>query len=602
MGRLSATPRVPPASRAACRALCSRKWNAHCESEGRDYRPASSRISRRYQPSPFTSGVSCRSFSSQAHNYHAILADIDNIEQVTQSDGRDQVGNEWLCRISSSNHPTASPEAVFEFAEDTLAHVGSVSRRVPPLLKCVKAAVQEVRRDAVREYKNIFFADLEAEQRVALTAPMAPASPEETSPSPNSPARPHSEMLTGGWISPSRRVWTRSRGCRGRFRESAQSHQAAQVSTPKRPNTSCGMASMISTTCCDSPVSGSLSPQLTSPRLSPSKPQAIPNGLTQETEISKCEGETPLADREVCQLARSCFRCIRKPVKEETAVGKKSSDVRKGLRRRVMVDKHVEVNSPDRRDEGAVSSRPTIAEMRRQSTRKSICLIPSYIRELTFFDAYSLSRRFNLPSGQVTQAWKLFKKYDVLDVGLLDTVEFQLILRALLRDRFPKARDIPRELFDKVEVQAVERGGELDFMDLLQWIAENSFSEAALLSNGERFLRDIARQYGCTVPDVEAIKRSFDKYDDDGSGIIDYTEFGQLIKVLLGVKDEDSLPENRVLAFWRELDQDGSNEVVFKEFIPWYLSYFHTNAEASPIESYYRNIRPVPFHYYSHSN
>jgi len=214
--------------------------------------------------------------------------------------------------------------------------------------------------------------------------------------------------------------------------------------------------------------------------------------------------------------------------------------------------------------------------------------------ELTVYEAHGLAERFNLPAGQVTQAWKVFKRYDSSDTGVLSSIDFQCLLRAVLRDRFPKAKDIPRELFKR----ASDKGDAVTFTDLLVWITENSFSEYMLLSEEQRFVREIARKFHTSIPEVEAVKRHFDKFDNDGSGCIEYTEFTQLLHLLLGVKDQSNLPESRVQAFWRELDEDCSGIVEFKEFIPWYMGYFHNTAEISPIEAYYRNIRPVPFPYH----
>lgn len=211
--------------------------------------------------------------------------------------------------------------------------------------------------------------------------------------------------------------------------------------------------------------------------------------------------------------------------------------------------------------------------------------------QLTVFEAYELAGRFNLPAGQVTQAWKAFKRYDSRDVGMLTSIEFQLLLRSLLRERYPNAKDIPRQLFKR----ALRADEDVTFMEFLTWITENSFSELVLLSTEQRMVRDMARKFQAPVSEVEGIKLHFDKFDNNHSGSIEYHEFAHLLHVLLKVKDNSSLPESRTLAFWRELDADCSGIVEFQEFLPWYLSYFSANAHSSPIEEYYRNIRFVPF-------
>merc|ERR1711997_119742 len=123
-------------------------------------------------------------------------------------------------------------------------------------------------------------------------------------------------------------------------------------------------------------------------------------------------------------------------------------------------------------------------------------------------------------------------------------------------------------------------------------------NEYLLLTAAQRTIRKIARSFKKPVPEVEAIKKQFDRFDMDGSGSIEFPEFSELLCVLLGVKDISSLPESRIRSFWREIDVDCSGIVDFSEFIPWYLGYFDVSGSpsgTSPLEEYYRNIRPVPF-------
>lgn len=229
----------------------------------------------------------------------------------------------------------------------------------------------------------------------------------------------------------------------------------------------------------------------------------------------------------------------------------------------------------------------------RRNTCNQGSLAVKFATELTVWDAYELSRRFNLPPGQVTSAWKMFKRYDVDDDGELSSVEYQTLVRSVLRERFAKARDIPREVFNS----AVEQGDGVTFVNLLEWMNATSFSESLLLTNSDRFIRETARKFDTSIPDVELVKRSFDKFDTSGDGGIDYEEFKELLFMLLGVKDKTALPESRMATFWRELDADHSGSVDFHEFIPWYLGFFHGDGGISPVEAYYRNIRPVPFAY-----
>jgi len=216
---------------------------------------------------------------------------------------------------------------------------------------------------------------------------------------------------------------------------------------------------------------------------------------------------------------------------------------------------------------------------------------PEIRKELTVYQAYDLALKFNLPAGQVTDSWKLFKRYDSKGNGMISSIDFVLLIRSVLREIYPTAKDIPRELFDKVQIV----DGEIGFSAFLAWLSEHAFSEHLLLSEEHRTIRAIARRLNYPVPEVEMLKRAFDRFDVDGSGRIEFNEFAALLGVLLCVGDISSLPQKRIRSFWREIDADGSGEVDFNEFIPWYLSYFVTGRGTNPLADFYRNIRRVPF-------
>jgi len=234
-----------------------------------------------------------------------------------------------------------------------------------------------------------------------------------------------------------------------------------------------------------------------------------------------------------------------------------------------------------------------------QETRSPDSTLPATqeppILELTNFEAFEISERMNLPPGEVTQAWKLFQRYDSRGRGVLTNNEFQLLLRASLRDKFPLVRDIPQGLLQR----SICWNDAVVFNDFLTWITQNSFSEEILLSGEQREIRQQARDFGVPVPSIEAIKRSFDSFDMDKSGIIEYSEFRLLLLELLNVKTDQnvSLPERRVRSFWREMDIDCSGYVSFTEFAMWYLRHFDVSGRpvgASPLEEFYASIRPVP--------
>jgi len=224
-------------------------------------------------------------------------------------------------------------------------------------------------------------------------------------------------------------------------------------------------------------------------------------------------------------------------------------------------------------------------------------------RDLTHFQAHDLAQRLNLPSGHVTEAWRNFKRYDSSNNGHLSPQEFQLLLRSLLRERYPNVIDIPRELFQKELSAEQERDRTVSFEEFLTWVSEHAFSEALLLSSEQQLLRAKARELRVSIPLVENIRDLFDGYDINRDGLLGYEEFAELFCKLMGTMPQGAdarqlLPETRIRSFWMEIEGSRGGFVQFDAFLLWYLRHFDTSDPTgngrSPLEDYYESIRPTP--------
>lgn len=206
--------------------------------------------------------------------------------------------------------------------------------------------------------------------------------------------------------------------------------------------------------------------------------------------------------------------------------------------------------------------------------------------------AYRLAASYNLDPMQVMEARNIFDSYDTDQQGALDDQEFQSMLWSVLKERYPDIQDVPEDLFCRVDES---RDGQVDFEEFLQWITTQSFREELLLPVEQQWIRQVARTFEMPIPEVEAVKRTFDHFDSDKSGSIDYAEFMMILSQLLRTPKHTELPANRVHAFWREIDTDGSGTVDFEEFLPWYLRYFpidgSVNSSVTPVESFYAAVR-----------
>jgi len=141
--------------------------------------------------------------------------------------------------------------------------------------------------------------------------------------------------------------------------------------------------------------------------------------------------------------------------------------------------------------------------------------------------------------------------------------------------------------------------GTFEIECFLLWYKANMFSGLAHLTadphkaQSSLLVDRLAEEFGVPTMEIDNIKVVFDKFDVDKSGSIEYPEFLKMMKQLLGVKEEDDLPQARAHRFWVELDADSSGEVDFSEFAAWYIKYFSAKSEASIIDAFYSSLTPT---------
>jgi len=115
--------------------------------------------------------------------------------------------------------------------------------------------------------------------------------------------------------------------------------------------------------------------------------------------------------------------------------------------------------------------------------------------------------------------------------------------------------------------------GVVDFEEYLMWCLNHAWAEELLVTDPkERELRKIARDRGFNLPEVEKVKRVFDRFDTDGGGVIDEQEFRKVITELMRVQDSDDLTQRKLVQLWKGVDTDGNGQVKFEEFLVWYLN------------------------------
>jgi len=189
-------------------------------------------------------------------------------------------------------------------------------------------------------------------------------------------------------------------------------------------------------------------------------------------------------------------------------------------------------------------------------------------------DPVELANKHRFPVMEVKRKWEEFNEFDVTNKGHLTMEEFDQMVRH--RCGIPEGHVLPDHLaFSEGLDMPLSKAECINFEEYLTWSMRTTFAEERLVPDPEeRHLREIARTYGHTIIDVERIKVVFDGFDEDGSGCIDEQEFADLLAKLMNVSDLSDVPASLFQRYWSEVDDDGSGEVDFEEFLVWYYTKF----------------------------
>mmetsp|Transcript_8962 Transcript_8962/g.19754 ORF Transcript_8962/g.19754 Transcript_8962/m.19754 type:complete len:378 (+) Transcript_8962:66-1199(+) len=118
--------------------------------------------------------------------------------------------------------------------------------------------------------------------------------------------------------------------------------------------------------------------------------------------------------------------------------------------------------------------------------------------------------------------------------------------------------------------------GEVDMMAFCNyWSQEEKWAHlkaAVAWKATDEAIMELAVERDVDVVTIEKTKGVFDSFDDNGSGIMDFVEFGEALKELLKLEEDPG--EELVGKQWKLLDQDDAGEVDFPDFARWYLTTF----------------------------
>lgn len=141
----------------------------------------------------------------------------------------------------------------------------------------------------------------------------------------------------------------------------------------------------------------------------------------------------------------------------------------------------------------------------------------------------------------------------------------------------------------------------IDFEKFINWYCANMFTQVAALrgsqecTQSDSMVYDLAKKHNCRAITIDKVKTQFDKFDLDRSGEIDYSEFEDMMVIILGATTKGDISADRFQRFWKEIDKDGSGSVDFPEFAQWYLKYFNPESDTAhdgPVLSFYQSFCP----------
>jgi len=200
---------------------------------------------------------------------------------------------------------------------------------------------------------------------------------------------------------------------------------------------------------------------------------------------------------------------------------------------------------------------------------------PTPIKATMFDTCFALSKQYFVPIDEVKKCLEEFKQIDTSGDMLISEAEFEASTRQNLN--WPEDQDLPANLARKIKKyfqdMDKDRNDVIDFEEYFDWSMKHRWSEEFLaLDDKDMENRQLARQLGVSIAEVERYRRMFDEFDTDGSDEISQSEFVYVIMQIMEVKDPRDISSQRLHRYWQEVDTDASGNVSFQEFLSWMLT------------------------------
>jgi len=201
--------------------------------------------------------------------------------------------------------------------------------------------------------------------------------------------------------------------------------------------------------------------------------------------------------------------------------------------------------------------------------------LPSKASVASFDACVALSKRHGISLKEVRSCAEEFLELDTDGSDGLSPDEFEVAI--IKRCDLPPGKELPENMKAAILHQADTDGdGMIGFEEFLLWTRQCNFmEEMAVTDRQERGLRQMAREHDLDLPHIEKLRETFNAWDTDGSGFIDWNEFNNVMCQMMKVKEATDISEAQVRRYWKEADTKNTGKLDFEAFVTWYSQRFY---------------------------
>mmetsp|Transcript_17601 Transcript_17601/g.30835 ORF Transcript_17601/g.30835 Transcript_17601/m.30835 type:complete len:655 (-) Transcript_17601:100-2064(-) len=243
-----------------------------------------------------------------------------------------------------------------------------------------------------------------------------------------------------------------------------------------------------------------------------------------------------------------------------------------------------------------------IAKMEEEQKRQAVEAKRAHEIQVKRTSALWLDRALGFASQEpimdMGQVRRIFASFDEDQSGSIEPKEFVPLLAKCLKTT-PDSLDM-KEVWKVWEEMDEDGSGAVEFDEFHAWYSSlleiemyndmTEFITEEIVPDEEKMIRNIAREIDKSVLEVEMLWTQFNILDADGSGILEFEEFEELIQKQLS-PNGPPVPHRVVEKLWLDLERTEEG-LPFKSFAKWYLSFMTGNKSA--MEQYYSKLAAHP--------